>query len=97
MQIWPMWSGSGVARLTRKPGTGEPRQPRPVSVWATYRFQGSELVACSALLLGRVRSVPNHATATRPASPTAIHGQMSVLGFLSTRTGCDHEWAPSVE
>jgi hypothetical protein len=35
MQTVPTWKGSGVARVTLKPGDADLEQPRPVKVWAT--------------------------------------------------------------
>src|SRR5438132_11064385 len=87
MQIVPTWNGTGVARVTLKPALVDPVQPRPVVVCATYTFHGSAGPAASASLFGSAWSLPNHAMATRPGSPTAIHGQMSVWSSVSTRVG----------
>src|SRR6187397_808089 len=97
MQIVPTWNGSGVARVTRKPGLGDLGHPAPVVVCATKTFHPSAVPASSALLPGSAWSLPNHATATRPGSPTAIQGQMSVRASGSTRTGAAHVRPASVE
>src|SRR5258706_880112 len=97
MQIVPTWNGTGVAFVTLKPGDVESVQPSPFWVWAMYTFQGSLSPAASASLAGRAWSLPNQATATRPASPTAIHGQMSVRLSGSTRVGAAHVRPPVVE
>ena len=78
MRTVPTANGLGVALVMRNPGCVDPPQPRPFWLWATKTFQPSFGPADSASWFTSSASLPNHAIATRPASPRRRGGTRGV-------------------